>query len=112
MFALQTRTLWSKRKQFELVAKLSHDTNTNSIFGKDLSSRRPIQFGVRQGSILGPLLFVLYINDLPQCLENCAINMRAVDAVIYFTGLCSPEINEVVQDDIELQNELNVTSLF
>ena len=65
-----------------------------------MSSCRPIQFGVPQGSILGPLLFVLYINDLPQCLENSSINMYADNTVLYFTSLCSPEINKVVQDDL------------
>ena len=65
-----------------------------------MSSTRAIRFGVPQGSILGPLLSVLYINDLPQCLENCSINMYADDTVMYFTNLCTSEIARVVQDDL------------
>ena len=62
-----------------------------------MSSTQAIRFGVPQGSILGPLLSVLYINDLPQCLENCCINMYADDTVMYFTNLCTSEIARVVQ---------------
>ena len=55
-----------------------------------MSSTRAIRFGVPQRSILGPLLFVLYIYDLPQCLENCSINMYADDIV-------QDDLNRVVQ---------------
>ena len=69
-------------------------------FENDMSSTQAIRFGVPQGSILGPLLFVLYINNLTQCLENCSINMYADDTVMYFTNLCTSEIARVVQDDL------------
>ena len=49
-----------------------------------MSSTQAIRFGVPQGSILGPQLFVLYIDDLLQCLENYSINVSADDTVVCF----------------------------
>ena len=76
-----------------------------------MSATQAIRFGVPQGSILGPLLFVLYINDLPQCLENCCINMYADDTVMYFTNLCTSEIARVVQDDLNRVVQWKVAGL-
>ena len=44
-----------------------------------LSSSSVINCGVPQGSIIGPLLFLLYINDLPNCLTIAEPNMYADD---------------------------------
>lgn len=48
-----------------------------------LSKVGNITSGVPQGSVLGPTLFLLFINDLPQCLENVKCFLFADDAKIY-----------------------------
>ena len=70
-------------------------------FGQDLSPSLPIEYGVPQGSLLGPLLFVIYINDLPSCLKNTHISMYADDTVIYCSGANPKEIKKALQEDLE-----------
>ncbi len=49
------------------------------IIDGSLSCSLPVTVGVPQGSILGPLLFTLYVNELPKMVENCLTSMYADD---------------------------------
>ena len=50
-----------------------------------MSDPLDIMYGVAQGSILGPLLFTVYINDIIQSIHGCSIHLYADDTVLYFS---------------------------
>ena len=50
--------------------------------GNEKSSLKCIQCGVPQGSVLGPLLFILYVNDLPSFV-NSDVKLFADDTTIF-----------------------------
>ena len=61
-----------------VLVVLSGQTQRCSVNGK-LSTTRTLSCGVRQGSKMGPLLFLIYINDLPNSLQNAVPRMFADD---------------------------------
>ena len=66
-----------------------------------LSKNRSLTCGVPQGTILGPLLFLLYINDLPNCLSNCEPRMYADDTYLTYAGDCVDSLQLYLNLDLE-----------
>ena len=77
---------------------LSNRTQAVSVNGS-LSDYENVSTGVPQGSVLGPLLFLIFINDLPKCLKYTASNIFADDTTIYACGGSLSEVRELLQLD-------------
>ena len=51
-----------------------------------LSEASPVQIGVPQGSILGPLFFLMYVNDLPSVTKLCKVVLYADDTALFYAA--------------------------
>ena len=77
-----------------------------------LSKGFPVFRGVPQGSILGPALLLLHLDDIDDCLCHSSIIMHANDAVIYVSGNDSESIQKKLNADIlEVHNWLTDNDL-
>ena len=107
---VEHETLLHKLKHYGIRGKawdwiksyLSNREQFVTINGQN-SSRAPLLYGVPQGSILGPLFFIIYINDLPQICDLAKFILYADDANIIVTG---DDINDTETKVLKLIQKL------
>ena len=68
-----------------------------------LSDPSEVIYGVLQGSILGPLLFLLFINDLPLFLENKStfVDLYADDTTVYYIDQDKSALERHLQSSLD-----------
>ena len=116
MVALDLKKAFDTVNREILLRKLNHygiiDTE-NSWFRDCLTNRlqkalinghpsdsKLVETGVPQGSILGPLLFIIYVNDMPSCLNHSEVDMYADDTAFYYGSSNIDDVKSHIQADL------------
>ncbi len=76
------------------------DRKQKCQLGDVITSESCVTCGIPQGSILGPLLFPLYINDLPDCLRQVSPRLFADDTNLTAAGETIKEVESVMNSDL------------
>ena len=71
-----------------------------TIVNDTASDKIEVTHGVPQGSVLGPLLFLLYINELNEAISHSIIHHSADDTNILFSHKCLKKIDKYINHDL------------
>ena len=70
------------------------------VLDGESSDIAPVTSGVPQGTVLGPVFFLVYINDLPEYLKFSQLRLFADDSIIYKT-IKSQKDCDILQEDLD-----------
>ena len=81
----------------------SYLDNRNQLVRNSLmcSDKYKVKSGVPQGSVLGPTIFLLYINDIKHLNLKSQINLFADDTMIYSSNKNSTDLITQIQEDLD-----------
>ena len=83
------------------ISDFLHERTQQVVLENGKSNIAPVQSGVPQGSVLGPTLFLLYINDLPNYLVNNSSARLFADDCVLYRRINNNRDAELLQEDLE-----------
>ena len=86
----------------KLLTSFLYNRKQYVSFSNATSDVKTINIGVAQGSILGPLLFLLFMNDLPQLSNHFRPTMFADDCVLQFSNSNLSNLVETCNNELSL----------
>ena len=89
---------WSGSKIIYLIEKQFVDYNSHTSELKSISSEMP------QGSILGPLGFIIYVNDIPNSVPELSLILYADDTSAFTSHKDISELNNIMNDGLKKLN--------
>ena len=94
-----------KGNSLDLFQSYLHNRSQVCLMNGSLSDSKSMAFGIPQGTILGPLLSILFINDLPNCLSNSQPQMYADDTHLNFVNKDPDVIEQNLNQDLATVND-------
>ena len=67
------------------------------------SNQADVLSGVPQGTVLGPLLFLVFINDLPEVVKHSSVKLFADDSILFKHIKSSDDAMKLQQDLTSLE---------
>lgn len=99
------------RGQFlQLLNSYLNDRKQQVVIDGSKSTFLSLREGIPQGSILGPLLFNIYVNDVAYIDEDCRFVMYADDISLYFSGNTITELETKANNVLAILNSWSLTN--
>lgn len=98
----KVRRIGLSERASKLILSYLENRRTATTIGNKTSTLKSILVGVAQGSTIGPLLFIMYMNDILQLDFLGKILLYADDTVLYYAADSPIALEQMMQSDLKL----------